>query len=159
MPGDRHFETAVEDNTLVAFWTGQPTAERLEVMVEQLQRVWRQHQTGVFLLNVITADTGIPDAETRRVILGQFESMRNRLLAVAIVLEKSGIDATMSRAILSTLVTISRRPFAMKVFSERAAAAAWLNKQGGAGASAMIGVIRQLEGRLSTRMRLATAGD
>jgi len=151
MPGDRHFETAVEDNTLVAFWTGQPTAERLEVMVEQLQRVWRQHQTGVFLLNVITADTGIPDAETRRVILG--------LLAVAIVLEKSGIDATMSRAILSTLVTISRRPFAMKVFSERAAAAAWLNKQGGAGASAMIGVIRQLEGRLSTRMRLATAGD
>jgi hypothetical protein len=154
MPGDHHFETMVEENTLVAYWVGEPTAERLEAMVEQLRGVWRKHQTGVYLLNVITENTGIPDSATRRAIAGQFESMRNRLRASAIVLEKDGIDGTMSRAILSTLVTISRRPFDMKVFSTRDEAASWLARQGGSSARSLAAVIERLEGRLSARMRV-----
>jgi hypothetical protein len=65
----------------------------------------------------------MPDSETRRVIVELFESMRSRLKSSAIVLEKSGVDGAMSRAVLSTLVTISRRPFDMKIFSNRDAAA------------------------------------
>lgn len=155
MPGDNHFETGIEQNTLVAYWVGQPTVERLETMVDQLSSLWRRNQPGVYLFNVITADTGIPDTETRRTIAKQFESMRNRLIASAIVLEKSGVDGTMSRAIISTLLTITRNPFAMKVFGTRDAAAKWLKEQGGAEARAVVELARQLEERLSTRVRVA----
>jgi len=152
MAGDCDFETLLLDNTLVAYWIGQPTPERLEAMVEQLRGAWRQHQEGVYLLNVITEDTGIPDTGTRRVIVEQFMSMRERLKASAIVLEKKGIDGTMSRTILSTLVTISRRPFDMKVFPRRDTAATWLAEQGGASARSLTAAIDQLEVRLASRV-------
>lgn len=152
MAGDPHFETRALENTLVAFWIGEPTVARLEAMVEELCELWSKHPSGVFLLNVITEKTGIPDNEARRAIVQQFDSMRNRLKASAIVLEKTGVDGTMSRTILSTLVTISRRPFAMKVFSNRGEAATWLAEQSGANASALTNLIGQLERRFALRV-------
>ena len=153
MPSDCHFETSVRENTVVAIWMGEPTAERLSAMVEQLRAVWRQYQNGVYLLNVITKDTGIPDGDTRRTIAAQFESMRDRLKASAIVLEKSGVDGTLSRTILSTLVTISRRPFEMKIFSSREAAAAWLTTRGAAPTQVLTTEMAALERALTARAR------
>lgn len=126
MPGDEHHETRVQENTLVVCWNGEPTEARLNAMVEQRQSLWNAHRRGVYLLTVIYAKTGFPDSNARKAMVAQFESMRDRLRASAIVLEKDGVDATLSRAIISTLLTMSRRPFAMKIFPRRAVATQWL---------------------------------
>jgi hypothetical protein len=102
----------------------QPAIAR-EDLSEPLQQFWgeldtlsRRHPGGIHVLNVITEATGMPDHHARELLRLQFETMRGRVLALAIVLEKRGVLASLSRAVLSTVLVLSRRPFPMKIHVE-----------------------------------------
>ena len=58
----------------------------------------------------------------------QFSAMRGRLLGM--VTEKTGNEGSVSRAVSSTLITIRRQPFPMRIFAVRRDAATWLSNQG-----------------------------
>lgn len=117
--------TSVE-NTLVALWHGECTRPQLEHFGRELERLAARHPRGIYVLNVITDETGMPDNAARAYLEAQFVSMRGRVKATAIVLEKRGIMGTLSRAILNTVLTISKRPFEMGIVGDRSEGALWL---------------------------------
>ncbi|HXK18026.1 MAG TPA: hypothetical protein VNG33_09495 [Polyangiaceae bacterium] len=129
MDGARAFEHATLQNTLVAVWFGDPTLSEMRRFVRELQELWALHPAGIHLLNVVGERTNVPDAAVRELIRQQFESMRGRLLCMAVAMEKSGVTGTLSRAVLTTLLTMARRPFKMSIHPQRHEAANWLAQQ------------------------------
>lgn len=134
----RAFDYSTLHSTLVAVWAGDPTLEAMHAFAEQLEKLWARHQNGIHVLNIVGEQTGIPDAAVRELLSRQFESMRGRLLGMAMAVEKEGVAGTMSRAVLSTLITITRRPFHMSVHFKRSDAAEWLARQPGAPTAAQL---------------------
>jgi hypothetical protein len=127
---DSAHATSGQQDTLVAVWQGDPTPERMRAMGDQLRAIARANSGRVFLYNVITASTGMPSAETRVECQTQFASMRGQLMAASIVLEKTGLEGALSRTMLSTFITLSQRPFPMRVFAVPRDAALWLSASG-----------------------------
>jgi hypothetical protein len=154
MSGDGWLQTSSLDNTLVAVWSGKPTVARLNTLVQALRQTYVAHPEGVYLYNLITVRTAMPDKAARELLAKQFESMRGKLLAAAIVLEHSGIQYTLSRAVIATLMTITRNPFALKTFDDRAVAAMWLSGESGTSPPSIASLARDLEERLSTSVEL-----
>ena len=149
MLSDTDYAISGAADTLVAVWQGDPSADRVNVLGNQL-RAWAKCNAGrVYLYNVITSTTGMPSASARAALQTQFESMRGQLLGCAIVLEKTGVEGTLARAVLTTLITVTQQPFPMRVFSLRRDALFWLARQGcTAKASALTGVADTLCQRL-----------
>jgi hypothetical protein len=88
----------------------------------------------------------MPGPAARETLREHFEQVRGRLAAMAVVLEKSGIEGALSRTVLTTVVTLSRRPFTLKVFSDRRDASVWLASQGAApSAVEAMAAMRRLE--------------
>jgi hypothetical protein len=145
MADDAEFRTGSVQNTLVAVWSGEPSAMRLASMVQSLRELHATNPNGVYLYNVISARTAMPEKAARDLMVRQFESMRGKLIAAAVVLEHSGIQYTLSRAIIATLATITRSPFLLKVFDSRATAAEWLSTTSKVPAQAMLYSARELE--------------
>ena len=123
------FMHAVLESTLVAVWTGDPTLEQMALFGKELEQLAARHPAGIHLFCVVGDATAMPNAAVRELLRQQFETMRGRLLCVAAAMEKSGIAGTLSRAVLSTLLTITRRPFKMTVHMNRRDAAAWRASQ------------------------------
>lgn len=130
MAWDQAHVTSDLADTLVVVWQGEPSAARLVALADEMRELAHAHRSRVFLYNVITASTAMPGPEARETLRVQFESMRGQLAAAAIVLEKVGLEGTLSRTVLSTVLTISHRPFPMRVFPARRDAATWLVGQG-----------------------------
>ncbi len=124
------YASAQLNNTLAVVWTGDPSVAEVQRLFFELQALWAKHEAGACLLNVITAQTGMPDAPAREALRNYFAQARGKLRACAIVLEKSDIEGALSRTILTTLVTLARRPFVTKIFADRPSAALWLIAQG-----------------------------
>jgi hypothetical protein len=115
-------------NTLVALWTGDPTLRQLERFWGELDGLARRQPDGIYVLNVITATTGLPDSHARQLLRLQFETMRGRVLALANVLEQSGVLAALSRTVLSKVLVLSRRPFPMTIHGDVGKGAHWLSR-------------------------------
>jgi hypothetical protein len=147
---DDAFATSGLQDTLVVVWRGDPTPERVSALAEHLRGIARRNDGRVFLFNVITATTPLPSPESRTRLQAEFASMRGQLKAASIVLEKMGVDGAVSRAVLSTLITISRRPFPMRVFPARRDAASWL---GTVGCSASTAALLSLADSLAMKLR------
>jgi hypothetical protein len=146
---EAHATSGLQD-TLVAVWQGDPTAKRMSALAEQMRVIARGNAGRVFLYNVITASTPLPGAEARAECAAQFASMRGQLLAASIVLEKTGLEGALSRTMLSTFVTISGRPFPMRVFALCRDGAAWLGSNGStASATALVSLADALRLKLS----------
>jgi hypothetical protein len=140
---------ALED-TLVTVWTGDPLPKRLTHMVARMNELHDQRAKGVFLFAVIRPSAGLPNPESRNLMQRQFQQMRNRLLACAVVLEKTGLEGALSRTMLSTLSTLTRQPFPLKTFAERAIAAQWLGERSAqARPSAVVALAAKLEQSLA----------
>jgi hypothetical protein len=145
---EAHATTGAQD-TLVAVWQGDPSAERIVALGDQLRAVARRNAGRVYLYNIITTSTPIPSPAARSALQAQFASMRGQLIAAAIVLEKTGAEGALARAILNTVVTVTRQPFPMRVFAVRRDAVTWLGGQGcGMSGSAMSGLADGLIQRL-----------
>jgi hypothetical protein len=126
---EAHATSAVQD-VVVAIWRGEPNAERITGLGETLRLAARRNADRVYLYNIITNDTPIPNAAAREALQAQFASMRGQLLGAALVLEKLGAEGMLSRAILTTVFTVTRQPFPMRLFSRRRDALVWLKTQG-----------------------------
>lgn len=120
------YSTTIVDNALVALWYGECTAPVLHAFYAELEQHAARHPRGIYVLNVINDSAGMPDDAARAALESQFSAMRGRLLGLVVVLEKRGIMGTLSRAILSTLLTMTKRPFEMTIVSDREEAADWL---------------------------------
>jgi hypothetical protein len=131
MKSARAFAHASLQNTLITVWLGDPTVAELEILGRELDLLAKRHVKGIHLLNVITPSTGMPDSPARELLKRQFEAMRGRLLSAAIVIEHRGIVATLSRTVISTLMTLSKKPFELNIQSDRAHAADWLSTSEG----------------------------
>jgi hypothetical protein len=116
-------------NTLVGLWFGECNLETLGSFSNELEALAAQRPQGIYILNIITDSTGVPDNATRALLQERFTAMRGRLLASAIVLEKRGIMATLSRAILTSVMTITKQPCEQVIFGDRGLAAEWLAKR------------------------------
>lgn len=124
------FASTTVQNTLLAVWWGAPDVHELARHYREIESVCGASKDGAFLLGVITPSTLIPGPAAREALRAQFERVRGRLLALAVVMEKTGIEGTLSRTVLTTLLTLSRRPFAMKIFADRRSALLWLAERG-----------------------------
>ncbi len=122
----REYRFEVVENTLIAIWWLKPEIASLVALVHQLRALHDNHPKGIFLYNVITATTEMPEPAAREALRDHFSSMRGKLFAAALIVEKPGIHGSLSRAVLTTIYTLSRAPFSMKIFSSRRAAAHWL---------------------------------
>jgi hypothetical protein len=146
---EAHATSGLQD-TLVAVWQGDPSAQRMNALGDQLRAMARSNAGRVFLFNVITESTPLPSAEGRAESVKQFASMRGQLMAASIVLEKTGLEGTLARTMLSTFVTISGRPFPMRVFALRRDGAVWLGSQGStASATALVSLADALRLKLN----------
>ncbi len=148
MFGDQMFQLSNVHNTLVAVWAGKPTAPRLCKLVEAMQALHSQHSDGVYLYNLITARTGMPEKDARELMARQFDSMREKLIAAAVVIEHSGVIYTLSRAVIATVTTIARNPFVLKIFDDRASGAQWLSTRSGVSPQTLTSLARDLETNL-----------
>jgi hypothetical protein len=126
---DEAHATAVVQDTLVAVWTGDPDAARVTALGAELRSIAQRHHGCVFLFNVITVSTPVPTRESLSALQKQFVALRGQLKALAVVLEKTGVEGTLSRAVLSTTLTVARQPFPMRVFAHRRDGAGWLGSQ------------------------------
>jgi hypothetical protein len=124
--GGNAYALEVVKTTLVVVWVGEPTVANLTDVYAHLLALRARDFGDIALFTVITASTGMPEPDARALLKRQFEEMRGGLKASAIVLEKQGVEGTLSRAILSTLLIVSRRPFPMKIFGARPEAGRWL---------------------------------
>jgi len=131
MVEQRAFAHAVLHHVLVAVWVGDPSVDQVRKFGAELEAVAEFHPSGIYVLNVITAGVGMPDQASRELLRQQFEGMRGRMRAAAIAIEQTGITATLSRAVISTLVTLTRRPFAVSILDHRSKAAQWLSQYPG----------------------------
>jgi hypothetical protein len=149
MLSDDAYAISGAQDTLVAVWQGDPSADRVNVLGDHL-RLWAKRNAGrVYLYNVITATTRLPSAQARSALHAQFSSMRGQLQGLAIVMEKTGVEGSLSRAMLTTVFTVTRQPFPMRVFALRRDALIWLTRQGcTATADALTGVADTLTQRL-----------
>ena len=127
-PADAFTHVCV-DNTLIAVWHGDPTLDALRVFGNELTHLADRNPAGIYILNVITEATGMPDNAARALLQSQFQAMRGRVTCAAIVLEKRGIMGSLSRAILTTLLTVTRRPFEMGIHDDRLEATRWLSRR------------------------------
>lgn len=125
---EAHATTAIQD-TLVAVWRGDPTAARVTLFGGELRAVAQRNRGRVFCFNVITAATPVPTHDGLAALQKQFHALRGQLIALAIILEKTGVEGTLSRAVLSTTVTVTRQPFPLRVFAQRKEGAGWLGSQ------------------------------
>jgi hypothetical protein len=140
---------ATQQNALVAVWLGEPDPHHLSEAVAGMEKLHLQFPGRVLMLNVIGETAGMPNAATREALRGQFEQMRGKLAAAAVVIEHRGVLHSLSRAIVTSLVTISRQPFPLKVFGDRGLAAEWLATHRGApDAAALTALALQLERRM-----------
>jgi hypothetical protein len=126
--GDDAFRLGAVGGVLVGIWRGEPTVRRLALLYERLSRAARGGEPSVLLYNVILPRTPVPSREARSALHRYFDEMRGRILGAAIVLEQDGVEGTLSRTVLSTLTTVTRKPFEMKVFRQRDVAAGWLSE-------------------------------
>lgn len=124
-----HATTTLQD-TLVIVWRGEPDVARVDGVANELRIITQRNDDRVFLYNVVTAAMPLPQAKARAALQKHFDAMRGKLIAAAMVVEKTGVEGPLHRAVLSTLITITRQPFAMRVFSARDDGARWLNSQG-----------------------------
>jgi hypothetical protein len=116
-----------EGNALVAVWRGAPTRARFEAVANAVRtrNLW---PTSLVILNYIGPDTPLPDKDARGAVQGFFESMGSRLLGIANVLDKQGLQASLSRAVMKGISAVSRHSFPMRVFESLDPAAGWLSK-------------------------------
>jgi hypothetical protein len=126
---DEAHATTVLSDTLVAVWKGDPSAARLTSLGAELRTISQRNEGRVFVYNVITATTPVPTYESLAALQTQFNAMRGQLVALAVVLEKTGVEGTLSRAMLSTVITATRQPFPLRVFADRRDGAGWLGSQ------------------------------
>ena len=149
MPRDEAYVTSGVQDTVVAVWCGDPTGTRVQGLADHLRQVAASSGAPVFLFNVITWSTPVPASEARGVLQVQFDSMRGQVGAAAIVLEKTGLEGSLSRTVLSTLVTITKRPFPMRIFAVRRDAAQWLRSNGcAASPQTLLALAESLEAKL-----------
>jgi hypothetical protein len=148
------YASAQLNNALAVVWTGDPSVVEVQRLFQELQVLWNKQEAGVYLLNVITVQTGMPSAPARDALRNYFEQARGKLRACAIVLEKSDIEGALSRTILTTLVTLARRPFVTKIFADRRSAALWLVTQG---ADYPAGGLAETLQRLDAQLRRASS--
>jgi hypothetical protein len=123
------YRHAFVGNTLVGLWFGECNLETLGAFSEELSQLAARQPNGVYILNIITDTTGVPDNATRGLLQERFMAMRGRLLACAMVLEKRGIMVTLSRAILTSVMTVAKHPCEQAIFGDRGLAADWLAKR------------------------------
>lgn len=126
------FALGAIDGTLLAVWAGEPNADHLGLAVDLMLELYRRHPGRLFMLNVITGSAGMPSEAVRARLREYFERMRGKIGAAAIVNEHRGILQSLSRAVISTLVTITRKPFPLKTFGDRGQALLWLAEHEGA---------------------------
>jgi hypothetical protein len=117
---------AIQGSALVAVWLGEPDPRHLAEAVAKMEELHLQFRGRVVMFNVITSSAGMPDNRTREALRQHFEQMRGKLAAVALTIEHRGILHTLSRTIITTLVTMTRQPFPLKIFGARDEAAEWL---------------------------------
>jgi hypothetical protein len=115
-----------------------------------------RHPDGLYVLNVITEQTGMPDNAARNYMGEQFATMRGRIKAMAVVLEKRGVMGTLSRAILNTVATISRRPFEMGILSDRPEGANWLASRASLNSSLLLHAMGSLSRQVPLPRTAAT---
>jgi hypothetical protein len=132
------FAQSLLKNTLVCVWAGDPTPENMEHFGRELEQLSARYPSGIMMFSVVGDSCGMPSAAAREVMKRQFESMRGRLLYATVAFEKTGIGGALSRAILSTLLTITRRPFEMSIHFSREDAARWLAKKPDAPSSELL---------------------
>lgn len=159
MPLDDAHATGTVQDVVVAIWRGDPNADRISGLGETLRTAARRNADRAYLYNIITHDTPIPNAEAREALQRQFASMRGKMTAAAIVLEKLGAEGALSRAILTTVVTVTRQPFPMRIFARRRDALIWLKNQGCGASAATITTLSESLWRRMTGAASSRASD
>jgi hypothetical protein len=111
---------------VVVVWRGLCTQARLDEMAEAMREVHRVEARRLLVFTLIGSSVPLPGAREREVMRGHFDAMRACIEGVAIVVEGDGVLDTIKRALLTTVITLAKRPFAYKMFADPKPALRWL---------------------------------
>ncbi|WP_394848660.1 hypothetical protein LZC95_14525 [Pendulispora brunnea] len=100
----------------VVRWTTAVTLPDVDQLIHELPKTRRQAGEPLVALSIITAGIGIPDGQTRRVMLKHQHIWSDNCEMIFVVLEDTGFAATLVRTVLAELLLVTKRGI-VKVFS------------------------------------------
>ncbi len=127
------FETLADDsgfslgrvgNLAIILWKATPQVAWARRVCDSFPRIANQH--GLAILTVLSAQTGPPDGNVRRVFGETMKVMNERIVGNAIVIEAGGVLGSLLRAVSRTLTIVGHSSFAIDTFSTPADASEWL---------------------------------
>ncbi|WP_394838137.1 hypothetical protein LVJ94_14605 [Pendulispora rubella] len=97
-------------------WTTAVTLPDVDKLIHELPATRRQAGEPLIAFSIISAGIGIPDGQTRRVMLKHQHIWAENCEMIFVVLEDTGFPATLVRAVLAELLLVTKRGI-VKVFS------------------------------------------
>ena len=115
-------------NVLILHWRTAPTASAIADIAHRAQALYAAHgQDGVAMLVRIVAGTSMPDAAARQANAELLARYGGAMRAQAIVVEDTGAIASIKRAVVTALLSVSGRGARTRFFGNADAGAAWLS--------------------------------
>jgi predicted nucleic acid-binding Zn ribbon protein len=105
-------------NVAINVWSGQPTAEAVQVMTELTERSLSECPRGIASIHWLDPGVGLPTPEAR-VRLGELaRRYPKHVSCVGVLLQGSGFWASATRSALTGVMLLAPRTFALRFFGE-----------------------------------------
>lgn len=117
-------------NLAIILWKRTPTAVRARRVCATFDEI--ADERGLAVLTILSATSGPPDGQVRRIFDETMRRMGSRIVGNAILIRFGGLLGSLVRAVARTLSVIGRNAFPIETFSTPVEAAEWLHRiQGG----------------------------
>ena len=130
----------------------------IDSMVANLEDFVRASKRPVGYLLQLSAKARPPSAADRNRVTQMFNDCAYRLAGVAVVVEAEGFSGALLRSALTTVFTISRKGFVVRIFASVKDAAGWLASSLGTEASDIVDLADDARERLKAMLSVQPIG-
>jgi hypothetical protein len=125
MPVER-LQLILSDDVAVVVDDGRVEAEHYQALEGALLLCHRKRKHRIGLIVIIPGGATVPSAATRGEITAFYERTASILCAVVHVVQETGFQGAVSRAVLTSLMLLQRKPYETSVFSNIRSAIRWM---------------------------------
>jgi hypothetical protein len=122
----QRFAFYVWRNVNVLVWSGPADVAAVQRMAAFGDQQRRHHPEGSSTVHVIKPHVGMPDAETRQVLIETIKILSPAVAAVAVVIGGNGFWASATRSVITGATVMARASFEMHMHSSLEQVVTWL---------------------------------
>ncbi len=111
---------------MISLWRGRPTLAAIDAAYAEFLALSERQPGGVVVFSTSSGSYPSMGPDERKRSVATLSDVRDRLLALSVTIEGEGFIAGASRSILTGITLLARPRCPIKVFNQRAEAAAWL---------------------------------